>query len=253
MSTKRYEYNLKFAFTMAEAVLVMTILGIIATVMITIMKPAKFKDQGYEVLAKSIYASIDSAVSLILSDKSPINKMSSIYKADNSETFSMLDNKNGAYFIELLKLYMVTARGKIPNVCKNQKYDGSMLLKNGACIAVKSGLYANQYKEKVIVPGETVVQDENATHGMLFLDTNGDVEPNTLGKDQWKIPFDRNGIKGNDSTGWFRDCCESCMESYPGCTGDDTDYLSCQNESYMQSYRSCISRCNSALSIEIPF
>ena len=33
-------------FTMAEAVLVMTILGIIATIMITTMKPAKFKEKG---------------------------------------------------------------------------------------------------------------------------------------------------------------------------------------------------------------
>lgn len=44
------------AFTMAEAVLVMTILGIIATVMITTLKPAKFKEQGYEVLAKAYIA-----------------------------------------------------------------------------------------------------------------------------------------------------------------------------------------------------
>ena len=63
------------AFTMAEAVLVMTILGIIAAVQITVIKPAQFKDKGYQVLAKTIYGEIDTAIMQVLTDKAPYNKM----------------------------------------------------------------------------------------------------------------------------------------------------------------------------------
>ena len=41
----------KKAFTMAEAILVMVILGIIATIMISTMRPVEFRDRGFKVLA----------------------------------------------------------------------------------------------------------------------------------------------------------------------------------------------------------
>ena len=83
------------AFTMAEAVLVMTILGIIATVMITTIKPARFKEQGYKVLAKSVYASIDTAVTQILVDKAPFNKLDQVYKSGSStDLFNMHESNS---------------------------------------------------------------------------------------------------------------------------------------------------------------
>ena len=135
------------AFTMAEAVLVMTILGIIATVMITTIKPARFKEQGYKVLAKSVYASIDTAVTQILVDKAPFNKLSQVYESNsNSLTFSMGEDSKGTEFVKLLKDYMATARGNLPKQCNPAEaekpangYDAALLLKNGACMAVKSG------------------------------------------------------------------------------------------------------------------
>ena len=184
------------AFTMAEAVLVMTILGIIATVMITTIKPARFKEQGYKVLAKSVYASIDTAVTQILVDKAPFNKLDQVYKSgSNSETFNMSLNsgtpKQGALFVALLKDYMATARGDIPAVCTGVSYDATVLLKNGACMAVKSG----SVTAATWIPGENS-QTDSATYsyGMIFLDTNGQDEPNVIGTDQFYIPLDENGI-----------------------------------------------------------
>ena len=188
------------AFTMAEAVLVMTILGIIATVMITTMKPAKFKDQGYDVLAKSIYASIDTAVTQVLVDKAPYNQMSAIYvKANNATTFNMANANQGGNFILLLKNYMATARGTIPAVCTGTGYNSYMLLKNGACLAVSSG----GLNIATWIPGEiaqVAAPGNNTKHayGMIFLDTNGDKEPNVMGKDQYYIPMDINGIISGD-------------------------------------------------------
>ena len=58
------QFNL--AFTMAEAILVMTILGIIATIMITTLKPAQFKDKGLEIMARKVLSEIDTAMTQIL-------------------------------------------------------------------------------------------------------------------------------------------------------------------------------------------
>ena len=180
------------AFTMAEAVLVMTILGIIATVMITTMKPAKFKDQGYDVLAKSIYASIDTAVTQVLVDKAPYNQMSAIYvQANNTSTFSMGASGQGTNFVLLLKTYMATARGTVPTVCTNKTYNSYMLLKNGACLAVNA---AHSTSIATRIPGEGANTNASGAYGMIFLDTNGDKEPNVVGKDQYFIPMDINGI-----------------------------------------------------------
>ena len=180
------------AFTMAEAVLVMTILGIIATVMITTIKPARFKEQGYKVLAKSVYASIDTAVTQILVDKAPFNKLDQVYKSgSNTDTFSMETASNGTEFVKLLKEYMATARGTIPATCTGVSYDDALLLKNGACMAVKSGSIASG---DTWIPGEGGKTTATSAYGMIFLDTNGADEPNVLGTDQFYIPLDINGI-----------------------------------------------------------
>ncbi len=191
------------AFTMAEAVLVMTILGIIATVMITTIKPARFKEQGYKVLAKSVYASIDTAVTQILVDKAPFNKLTQVYKTgSNTATFSMGVTSQGTEFVKLLKDYMATARGNLPEQCDPSKtgkpakgYDSALLLKNGACMAVKSGSITSG---DTWIPGEGSKTTATSAYGMIFLDTNGDDEPNVLGTDQFKIPLDENGIISGD-------------------------------------------------------
>ncbi len=180
------------AFTMAEAVLVMTILGIIATVMITTIKPARFKEQGYKVLAKSVYASIDTAVTQILVDKAPFNKLDQVYKSgSNTLTFTMGTASQGTEFVKLLKDYMATARGTIPSSCTSVSYDAALLLKNGACMAVKSGSIASG---DTWIPGEGGKTTATSAYGMIFLDTNGSDEPNVLGTDQFYIPLDINGI-----------------------------------------------------------
>ena len=185
------------AFTMAEAVLVMTILGIIATVMITTIKPARFKEQGYKVLAKSVYASIDTAVTQILVDKAPFNKLDQIYKSgSNTAVFSMAEESNAIEFVNLLKDYMATARGDIPNVCNKTGYS-SILLKNGACIGVIAGTTSE--KIETWIPGEESSSQMYLSYGNIFVDINGDDEPNVLGKDQFNIPLNINGIEDGSS------------------------------------------------------
>ena len=106
---------IRFGFTMAEAVLVMTILGIIATIMITTLKPAEFKERGLKVLAQKVIAEIDNATTQILLKHSPDGTMNNIYIL-NSETLctgssaysSNTDCKNN--ITVLYKKYLGTKR-----------------------------------------------------------------------------------------------------------------------------------------------
>ena len=58
------------AFTMAEAILVMTILGIIATIMITTLKPAGYKEDALKILYKKVLSQLDTATTQILVNSS---------------------------------------------------------------------------------------------------------------------------------------------------------------------------------------
>ena len=70
--------KIKKAFTMAEAILVMTILGIIATIMISTLKPAEFKEKGLAVLAKKVLSEIDTATTQILLNNSSTKQYNSL-------------------------------------------------------------------------------------------------------------------------------------------------------------------------------
>lgn len=180
------------AFTMAEAVLVMTILGIIATIMIQNLRPAQFKEKGLSVLAKTVYGDLDTALSEILVNNTPYNQLNSLYNVgQSSDTFSMATAGKGGEFIKLLKTYMRTSRTE----CESWlPADEVMTLKNGACIGVKSG----SVTEETWIPGETDKTDSATyTYGMIYLDTNGEEEPNVFGKDRFAIPLDLNGVVGD--------------------------------------------------------
>ncbi len=178
------------AFTMAEAILVMTILGIIAAVQMTVIKPAKFKERGYQVLAKTIYGEIDTAIMQVLTDRAPYNEMDKIYNTSKVLFGTNTASKEGD-FIGVLKLYLATARkGTTNDFCNTGTV---MYLKNGACLGVKTG----EVTAVTWIPGENdSTTSAKYSYGMLYLDVNGSDEPNVLGKDQYRIPLDANGIVG---------------------------------------------------------
>ena len=81
--------RLKQAFTMAEAIMVMVILGIIATIMISTMRPTEFRDRGFNVLAKKVLGQIDTATTQILFNNAQDTKMSLLYApGTNSSPYS---------------------------------------------------------------------------------------------------------------------------------------------------------------------
>ena len=204
------------AFTMAEAIIVMTILGIIATIMITNLKPAEYRDKGLEVLAKKNIEQVDQVIHQILNNHSQDGTLEKLYKLNTTTTFSLFSDTTSAD--ELFKKYLVTKRGGLDvdgnGVINTGDARRVTLLNNNRFVAqaiqlrtISRGL-AYVLKDDSILflgdelddketffPGETTSCVTSSAFGFVMLDVNGwKEEPNLLGKDIFVLPLDKYGI-----------------------------------------------------------
>ena len=181
--------SIKRAFTMAEAILVMTILGIIATIMITTLKPAEFKDKGMAILAKKVLSEIDTATTQILINNSQDGTMLNLYQPGTSSVYQF--KANAGYDAKLFKKYLTaTRKATTSSDCAISGYT-SFFLKDGACMAIKAG---NVTSAPTIFPGENSTTGVTVTQGLIFYDINGSEEPNVNGKDRFILPIGNEGI-----------------------------------------------------------
>ena len=183
---------------MAEAILVMTILGIIAAVMITTLKPAEFKEKSLRVLAKKVLSEIDTATTQILSNDAKLGTMTSLSLSDGVQ-FEFKGNADKV--LQLYQKYLVTIRTTVPNDSFCVTGDAgrnatAVYFKDGACM----GIYAAEASNAAtIFPGETATTEVTAPQGLLLFDTNGEDEPNIIGVDRFTLPVGTGGI-GYDLT-----------------------------------------------------
>lgn len=178
----------KQAFTMAEAILVMTILGIIATIMITTLKPAEFKDKGLKILAKKVLSEIDTATTQILINNSQNGTMSTLYQPGTATTYAYVANTN--FTGALYKKYLTATRQSTTGTyCASGT--NSFFLKDGACMGILNG--AGNFN--TIFPGESGQTNVSVTQGLIYVDINGNEEPNVISKDQFIFPIDDQGIQ----------------------------------------------------------
>ena len=189
--------RVKKAFTMAEAILVMTILGIIATIMITTLKPAEYKDKGLAILAKKVLSEIDTATTQILINNSSGGTMSTLYVPGSSTIFSFATSTQNANVGKLYKKYLTATRQACNNSsCPCNGYSNKFYLKDGACMGITAG--APSANVNTWFPGETNFTSMKPSHGLIFFDTNGEEEPNVMGKDQFLLPINTAGIQYAD-------------------------------------------------------
>ncbi len=182
--------KIKQAFTMAEAILVMTILGIIATIMITTLKPAEFKDKGMKILAKKVLSEIDTATTQILINNSLDGTMTALYQPGTATTYAF--SSNATHNATLYKKYLTATRQTTTTEdCAQTGYNVSFFLKDGACMAIKTGAQTNT---PTIFPGEKTTTNASPKQGLIFFDINGSEEPNVEGKDRFILPVGDDGI-----------------------------------------------------------
>ena len=195
------------AFTMAEAILVMTILGIIATIMITTLKPAQFKDKGLEIMARKVLSEIDTAITQILINDTQDGSLKKMLDSDYpGATYDFADPLDVNVTTKILKKYLSATRQEVSNssFCKTNNAT-AFYLKDGACIGL---LTTNAEAVNTSFPGETSevlfsvgLGQGDATQGSqhaiaaLYIDTNGDDEPNVILKDRFVFPIGIHGIK----------------------------------------------------------
>ena len=194
------------AFTMAEAILVMTILGIIATIMITTLKPAQFKDKGLEIMARKVLSEIDTAITQILINDTQDGSLKKMLDSDYpGVTYDFADPSDVNVITKILKKYLSATRQEVSNssFCKTNNAT-AFYLKDGACIGL---LTTGGEDVNTSFPGETsefklsvtcdIVTDNLPTVALsaLYVDTNGDDEPNVIFKDRFVFPIGIHGIK----------------------------------------------------------
>lgn len=182
----------KKAFTMAEAILVMTILGIIATIMITNIKPTEFRDKGLSVLAKKVLTQIDAATQQIVLSHTQQGYLSNVYPigSTSSSAFTALTEDQVQ---ALYKKYLVTTRKTCTNETTDCRCFGKgfvLMLKDGSCMAYKNATAAVDTR----FPGEGADVNVTPNMGYIFIDINNTDEPNVMGKDQFVVPLNQEGI-----------------------------------------------------------
>ena len=202
------------AFTMAEAILVMTILGVIASVMITTLKPAEFKEKALAVLAQRRVGDIDQAMRNVLNSHSQDSTLRNLFKLNSTETFDFFDSPTLTE--ELFKEYLVTTRqgfdvdgdGSVNSrdvaliyYTKNMKIGDAVYAAHngyGFAFVLKDGsnvIFTNKPATNTCLPKETEPCAVSSSLGSITIDTNGYKEqPNLLCKDIFILPLDENGI-----------------------------------------------------------
>ena len=188
--------KLKKAFTLAEAILTMTILGIIAAVMITTLKPSSYKSQGFAVLKQKIYTELDDVSQTILVECCKKMSFASIYentsayddcsKTLNSYTFSAnVAHKYVKYLRGTRNTASCPARIAMEDniagtASENKTYvkASGIKLRNGACVWFRG-----------IASTETDYYDESSRIGSILVDVNGSEGPNALGDGNDRIVF----------------------------------------------------------------
>lgn len=190
------------AFTMAEAILVMTILGVIATIMITTIKPAEYKEKALKIMAKKVLQEIDQATMLIQANDTLdgsfyqlVSTYGSHFSINQGDT-NLGDSNN---LLALYKKYLTTTHKDCGTSCACQNMTlgtnatgvAFAYLKDGACIGLNVAAQAGM---NIIFPGETKTGTARVD-GFIGFDTNGDEEPNMFGKDRFILPLSKEGIQ----------------------------------------------------------
>ena len=194
------------AFTMAEAILVMTILGIIATIMITTLKPAEFKEKALKTLYKKVLSEIDTATTQILINNSREGDMNQLFLDSSSGYFSFGSDWNKTQ--QLFKKYLSTTRQPYDSSIQMGSFSTSVQgsptansqtppfhLKDGALLFLGTG---EKYQVSPSSSGTITVDGcemSKSLLGIITVDINGEEEPNTPYKDQFNFPISSKGIE----------------------------------------------------------
>ena len=183
--------HLRKAFTMAEAILVMVILGIIATIMISTLRPVEFRDRGFAVLAKKVLGQVDAATTQIIFNNTQDSRMDRMYPPGSNSAYKSF-GADMANTRALYNTYLVgTRETPTSDFCNFSAVP--MKLKDGSCLGFHEGSTAPS--THTWIPGETTSHARVTSEiGYISIDVNDGEEPNVFGKDRYMIPIGTYGL-----------------------------------------------------------
>lgn len=231
------EKIMKKAFTLAETLITIGIIGVIAAITIPLLIQ-KYQEKVTVVMLKKHYSMMQQAYQTAINEKGSPGDWG-LKSSDNIE-------ENILYH---LKPYI-----KIIKDCENKK----------GCWGIKYSLNGNRYEDidkysnyyKAILADGSIIavrvndsefSDDVHRWAEYMIDLNGDKGPNVLGKDVFNFMFTKTKVKpyGQDSYGFDDGWCSSISPNKPsvGCAAwvlqnENMDYLHC-NDLSLNSKTSC--------------
>ena len=160
------------AFTLAEAILTMTILGVIAATMVSSMKPAQYRKKGLVTKAQKVYSEVDNAINMAISECTQDLTLDTTYKScsrsDSRDTiFKFSAAEMNAIFGRYMRFLSTTCTGGSSLSVKS-----CYLVKNGACVCFNNN---------------------GSNAASVWVDVNNGEGPNTT-DDRYEWTIDKNGL-----------------------------------------------------------
>ena len=210
-----YNSMKKIGFSMAEAIIVMIMLGVIAALTIPTILGVDSTEKSNAAMARKIQASFEQAFAEMILLDSPLDDLKLL--KDDLGKFSIEDANIDKRFIALFKKYIPDIGNIINLANKNEKayfdsnikfygrtdsafklgetYNNFYFINNGCLLGFKFYQSCDATETIANYPERTRVSSVDKICASIFLDINGYKKPNKLGSDQYIFPIDRRGIK----------------------------------------------------------
>lgn len=177
----------KNAFTLAEVLITMAVIGIVAALTIPSLIQ-NHKKQEYSSKLKKFYSTMQNAIRLSELDNGQSSSwevLGFVYNDDESKDWNTTEENNYKFFMKYLANYLkynkiergsVVDGGCPEEECGNNWHDGEKLI--------------NPMKV-YLADGTTMIWGNGAVIDLIF-DVNGDLPPNIEGRDRFRFLFDAN-------------------------------------------------------------
>ena len=202
--------NKKLGFTMAEALLVLVILGVIGAICLQSMQTYNPQQKGFDTKAEKAVSVRGQALTMILVEDSSSDDLTGMF--DESGKFSITETKNATRIVKKFKKHLVV--NALPVNLNDEYFKGNLINYKKTSLGKLTDLYSNFFfmqdgellgfkfygnctssETKSIPPNYRETSTINNICASIFVDVNGEKSPNKLGSDQFVIPIDVRGIK----------------------------------------------------------
>ena len=200
--------NKSFAYTLAESLIVIAIVGIMYVIVLHVLRPNNIKHEALTKAGSNLYIQIDFATKQMLA-KNTKNYILTRLK-DSSGEFSVESSSSASRLLAIYKKRLSGIRktpdatylnlalqdssnNKVGNL-KVSSFQG-FTLKNDAYFGIKLNNNCTTTESYIYNPSMPNKRTQAKSCGLIFFDVNGQDLPNNLGVDQYIISIGKNGIR----------------------------------------------------------